>query len=154
MCVRTSSRELFMILVVDDEPRNRFVVADMLKRQGDEVIQASDAFEALQVFSRLRPDVVITDLKMPELDGADLALQIHANWPGTGVILTSGYFTGKAQKVISAPWADFIYKPVDKEFLRAKIQRLRLRLVERQNNSAPHLEMPALALRGLSIVRG
>jgi CheY-like chemotaxis protein len=117
-----------MILVVDDEPRNRFVLAGMLRRQGYEVVQAADAFEALKAFLRLRPDVVITDLRMPDMDGADLALQIHANWPGTGVILTSGYFTGKAQKVISAAWADFIYKPIDKELLQAKIHRLQLRL--------------------------
>jgi CheY-like chemotaxis protein len=119
-----------MILVVDDDPRNRFVIAGILTRQGYEVAQASDAMEALKVLSRLRPDVVIADLRMPELDGADLALQIHANWPETAVILASGYFTGKAQKVISAAWADFIYKPVDKELLLAKIQRLRLRLAD------------------------
>ncbi len=114
-----------MILVVDDEPRNRFVLADGLKRQGYEVAQASDGMEALNVFSRLPPDVVITDLRMPELDGADLAIQIYANWPGTAVILTSGYFTDKAQKVISAGLADFIYKPVDQGMLLAKIQLLR-----------------------------
>jgi CheY-like chemotaxis protein len=117
-----------MILVVDDDLRNRFVIADMLKRQGYEVAQASNALEALKAFSRLRPDVVITDLRMPEIDGADLALQIHANWPGIGVILASGYFTGKVQKIISAAWADFIYKPIEKELLLAKIQRLQLRL--------------------------
>ena len=126
-----------MILVVDDEPRNRFLLADILKRQGYKVAQASDALEATKVFSRLRPDVVITDLRMPEIDGADLALQIHANWPGTGVILTSGYFTGKAQKVISAEWADFIYKPIDQELLLAKIPRLQLRLVAQKNSIRP-----------------
>ena len=73
---------------------------------------------------------------MPEIDGADLALQIHANWPGTGVILASGYFTGKAQKVISAGWADFIYKPIEQELLLAKIQRLQLRLAAQKTQSA------------------
>jgi CheY-like chemotaxis protein len=125
-----------MILVVDDDLRNRFVIADMLKRQGYEVAQASNALEALKAFSRLRPDVVITDLRMPEIDGADLALQIHANWPGIAVILASGYFTGKAQKIISAAWADFIYKPIEKELLLAKIQRLQLRLAALKTQSA------------------
>ena len=136
-----------MILVVDDDPRNRFVIADMLKRQGYEVAQASNALEALKAFSRLRPDVVITDLRMPEIDGADLALQIHANWPGIAVILASGYFTDKAQKIISAAWADFIYKPIEKESLLAKIQRLQLRLKtpSARNVSEGEIMMPALA---------
>jgi len=134
---RSNCEGFFVILVVDDEPRNRFLLANILKRQGYEVAQASDALEASKVFSRLRPDVVITDLRMPEIDGADLALQIHANWPGTGVILTSGYFTGKAQKVISAEWADFIYKPIDQELLLAKIPRLQLRLVAQKNSIRP-----------------
>jgi c-di-GMP phosphodiesterase len=128
-----------MILVVDDEPRTRFVIAGMLKRHGYEVAQASDALEALKVISTVQPDVVITDLRMPEIDGADLALQVHANWPGTGVIVMSGYFTGKAQKVISAAWADFIYKPIDKELLLAKIQRLRLYLSALKTQPTPHV---------------
>ena len=117
-----------IILVVDDEPRNRFVLAATLKGHGYEVAQAASGWEALKICARLRPDVVITDLRMPELDGADLASQIHATWPETAVILTSGYFTDKAQKVISAGLADFIYKPIEQDLLLAKIQRLLLRL--------------------------
>ena len=117
-----------MILVVDDDPRNRFILAGILKPRGYEVTQASDGLEALKTFSRLPPDVVITDLRMPNLDGADLAVQIHTNWPMSGVILTSGYFTDKAQKVISAGLADFIYKPIERSLLLTKIQRLELRL--------------------------
>ena len=114
-----------MIIVVDDEPRNRFVLAGILKCQGYEVIQASDGMEALKLLSKLQTEVVITDLRMPELDGADLAIQIHVNWPDTAVILTSGYFTDKAQKVISAGLAAFIYKPIEQSLLLAKIQGLR-----------------------------
>jgi CheY-like chemotaxis protein len=114
-----------MIIVVDDEPRNRFVLAGILKCRGYEVIQASDGFEALKLLSKLQTEVVITDLRMPELDGADLAIQIHVNWPDTAVILTSGYFTDKAQKVISAGLAAFIYKPIEQCLLLAKIQGLR-----------------------------
>ena len=127
-----------MILVVDDEPRNRFFLAAMLKRHGYEVAQAGSGSDALKICPKTRPDVVITDLNMPELDGADLTRQIHANWPETSVILTSGYFTDKAQKVISAGLADFIYKPIELDLLLTKIKRLLLRLGARKIQSTTH----------------
>jgi DNA-binding NtrC family response regulator len=128
-----------MILVVDDEPRTRFLLAAILKQQGYEVAQASDGLQALRVFSRSPPDVVIADLRMPELDGTDLAIQIHANWPKTGVILTSGYFTDKAQRIMSAGLADFIYKPIDQALLLVKIKRLPFRLPALKAQSASHV---------------
>src|SRR5262245_13026487 len=117
-----------MILVVDDEPLNRFLIATILRRQGYQVLEAADALTALELVSKWRFDLVVTDLKMPNSDGADLALQIHANWPQTGVILTSGYFSHKAQKVISAGLADFIYKPIERDLLISKIQNAVSRL--------------------------
>jgi CheY-like chemotaxis protein len=137
--LRLKGKVFKVILVVDDELRSRFMLVEILRRHGYEVVQASDGMEALTLFSRLPlPDVVITDLRMPGLDGADLALRIHAGWPGTGVILTSGYFTDKAQKVISAGLADFIYKPIEKNLLLAKIQRLLLRLGADKVESTTH----------------
>jgi CheY-like chemotaxis protein len=63
-----------MILVVDDELLIRFAIGRILKRQGYDVIEAVDGLEALAVVSQRRVDLVITDLEMPKLDGADLAL--------------------------------------------------------------------------------
>ena len=111
-----------MILIVDDESLIRFAIRRILKGQGYDVIEAGDGLEALELVSRWRSDLVITDLRMPNLDGADLALQIHASWPGTAVILTSEYFSQKAQKVISAGLAGFIYKPIEQDVLIAKMQ--------------------------------
>jgi CheY-like chemotaxis protein len=63
-----------MILVVDDELLIRFAIGRILKRQGYDVIEAVDGLEALAVVLQRRVDLVITDLEMPKLDGADLAL--------------------------------------------------------------------------------
>jgi YesN/AraC family two-component response regulator len=117
-----------MILVVDDEPLIRFGIGRILKRHGYEVIEAADGPEALELLLKWRFDLVITDVRMPNVDGADLALQIHANWPETGVILSSGYFSDKAQKIISAGLAGFIYKPIEADLLIAKVQRAALSL--------------------------
>ena len=123
-----------MILVVDDEPLIRFAIGRILKRQGYDVIEAADGLEALAVASQRRVDLVITDLEMPNLDGADLALQIHGNWPETAVILSSGYFPEKAQKVLSAGLANFIYKPIEPDVLIAKVQSLTSRVSAQKNS--------------------
>jgi YesN/AraC family two-component response regulator len=126
-----------MILVVDDELLIRFAIGRILKRQGYDVIEAVDGLEALAVVSQRRVDLVITDLEMPKLDGADLALQIHANWPETAVILSSGYFPERAQKVLSAGLANFIYKPIERDVLIAKVQRVTARVSAQKIPASP-----------------
>ena len=117
-----------MILVVDDEPLTRFLIGSILKRHGYHVIEAANGLEAQELVSKWRFDLVITDLNMPKMDGVELALQINAKWPETAVILTSGYFSQKAQKLISAGLAGFIYKPIERDVLIAKVQRAASRL--------------------------
>ena len=113
-----------MILVVDDEPLARLAIGRILGRQGYEVMEAADGWEALDFLSNWRFDLVLTDVRMPNLDGADLAAQIHINWPETPVILMSGYITEKVRKLISEGSTQFLQKPIDRNVLIANIQRL------------------------------
>src|SRR5690349_11182626 len=64
------------VLVVDDAPENRALVAAVLGWKGYELLEANDGVEALEVIERHRPDLVITDLLMPRMDGFELARQI------------------------------------------------------------------------------
>ncbi|ALF52140.1 histidine kinase [Nostoc piscinale CENA21] len=66
------------ILVVDDEVDSREVVAFMLKECGAEVIAVASATEALSAFNQLRPDVVVFDIGMPDVDGYTLMRQIRS----------------------------------------------------------------------------
>jgi two-component system cell cycle sensor histidine kinase/response regulator CckA len=80
------------VLVVEDEPAVRAVVVRSLERGGFRVLQASDAAVALQVADREgRPDLVLTDLMMPGIGGAELARRLKARWPGLPVLFMSGY---------------------------------------------------------------
>jgi CheY-like chemotaxis protein len=80
------------VLVVEDEPAVRAVVVRSLERGGFRVLQASDAAAALQVADREgRPDLVLTDLMMPGIGGAELARRLKARWPGLPVLFMSGY---------------------------------------------------------------
>jgi two-component system cell cycle sensor histidine kinase/response regulator CckA len=80
------------VLVIEDEPAVRAVVVRSLERGGFRVLQASDAAVALQVADREgRPDLVLTDLMMPGMGGAELARRLKARWPGLPVLFMSGY---------------------------------------------------------------
>lgn len=80
------------VLVVDDEPLLRIFNVDILSDAGFDVLEASDADEALRVLSCTRDiRVVFTDVDMPgPTDGFALANQIEAQWPEIGVLVTSG----------------------------------------------------------------
>jgi CheY-like chemotaxis protein len=66
------------ILVVDDEPNARTALAELLRDDGFVVETAADAFKALGKAAEFTPDVVLTDLKMPGMDGLELMRKLRA----------------------------------------------------------------------------
>lgn len=83
------------ILVVDDEPHTRTFICDGLSALGisDDALGVSTADEALAEISRHVPDLVITDVRMPGLNGLDLARYLRQTYPETKVIVITGYST-------------------------------------------------------------
>jgi CheY-like chemotaxis protein len=69
------------ILVADDEKIKRVTLARDLETQGHEVVTAGDGVEALQRLAEGRFDVIVTDLKMPKLDGIELPADQHDHFP-------------------------------------------------------------------------
>lgn len=87
----------FLVLVVDDETSIREVTSAMLTEKGYEVLTAGDGQQALELLSQFRPDLVITDLRMPRLSGYELLGIIRERFPGLPVIVISGEFSGDEQ---------------------------------------------------------
>jgi PAS domain S-box-containing protein len=80
------------VLLVEDEPAVRAIAARSLRRGGFRVHAASDGAAALELVERHGlPDLVLTDLMMPGMGGAELARRLHERWPALPILFMSGY---------------------------------------------------------------
>jgi two-component system response regulator PilR (NtrC family) len=100
------------LLLVDDEEALRSVVAERLAEEGFEVTQAPDGEAALKALNKFAFDVIISDLRLPGVDGRHVIDEAITRYPGIVAIVVTGYGTVKdAVEVIKAGAADFIAKP-------------------------------------------
>jgi CheY-like chemotaxis protein len=84
----------YRILFVDDEERLRELAKAILELQGYEVLCAKDGFEGLAALKESLPDLIISDLQMPKMDGFEFLSVIRQRFPQLPVIVISGEFTG------------------------------------------------------------
>src|SRR5258708_32897720 len=103
------------ILVVDDEVNARTALAELLREEGFEVETAADAFKALGKYETFAPHVVVTDLKMPGMDGIELVKKVRAmEEPSAAVIVMTAF--GAVQTAVDAMRAganDYLTKPLN-----------------------------------------
>jgi CheY-like chemotaxis protein len=78
------------ILVIDDDAHVRLTISCMLQGLGYEIAQAADGNEGVRAFARLRPDVVITDILMPEKEGIETILELRNASKSVRIIAISG----------------------------------------------------------------
>jgi len=120
--------DLFRILVVDDEATQRELVCGYLKKQGFEVLAASSAERALELFRQEPVELILTDQRMPNLSGLELLKAAQAINPETNVIMMTAYGNIEtAVEAMKAGAADYLTKPLHLEELLQKIQRIRER---------------------------
>ena len=84
----------YRILIVDDEPTLRMVGKMLLEAQGYEVQCAEDGFEGLAALRQSLPDIIISDLRMPNMNGFEFLSVVRRRFPTIPVIAISGEFTG------------------------------------------------------------
>jgi CheY-like chemotaxis protein len=78
------------ILVIDDDAFSRAAVQVLLEDEGYQVSCAVNGRDGLAIFRRLRPDLVVTDLIMPEMEGIETIRTLRSEWPGGSIIAMSG----------------------------------------------------------------
>ena len=111
------------VLVVDDEPGMRQVLAAILENAGYATSRAAHGREALELVRAQDPDLVITDLRMPELSGDELLTEMRASFPEIPVIVLTAHGTiDLAVEAMRRGAHDFLTKPFDKERVLATVQ--------------------------------
>jgi len=114
--------ELPSILFVEDESEVRYELKRFLQRYSSEVITASDGKEGLSLFKSHIPDIVISDIKMPKMNGIDMAKQIKKHSPEQTIIFTTAHSDNSYfLEAIEMQVDGYILKPVDLGLLKRKI---------------------------------
>jgi two-component system NtrC family response regulator/two-component system response regulator HydG len=119
--VRTKGR----IVVIDDEVNAAAALEKLLQEDGYEVSAANDARTGLSLLERTDPDIVLTDLRMPGMDGLELLAKLKQIRPETMVILMTAYGTVKtAVRAMKLGAEDYLAKPIDFEELEVILQKV------------------------------
>lgn len=125
------------ILVVDDDDITADLIESILSAAGHEVRTASDGGEGLAVFDRFAPDVVITDIQMPRMNGIDLLAAIRKLNSETIVIVATAYGSEEyALKALRARANNYLKKPVDPAQLLTMIRQYALATEARHKERA------------------
>ena len=113
------------VLVVDDEVNARTALAELLTDEGFEVETAADAFKALGKVDTFAPDVVVTDLKMPGMDGIELVQRLRAlDDPPAVVVMTAFGAVQSAVEAMRAGASEYLTKPINLDELLVSLARV------------------------------
>jgi two-component system chemotaxis response regulator CheY len=114
------------IVVVDDSDFSRSMIINMLKEAEYNVVgEANSAETALQIIASKKPNVVITDIVMPEVSGIELTEKVTKNFEGIAVIVISSLSQEHiVLDAIGAGASDFIPKPIQKQQLIDSLEKI------------------------------
>ena len=106
------------VLVVDDEPEVRQVLIEFLSGRGYDVIPATRGAEAVAIVESDKPDLVLLDVAMPDMDGVETLKRINAIAPDLAVIMvTANADIGVTSKLLALGAVDYVPKPFDLDYL-------------------------------------
>src|SRR5277367_3659646 len=112
------------ILIVDDEANARAALSEILRDEGYATETAADGFKALGKLEEFGPDVILTDLKMPGLDGIAFMEKAKAASPGAVFVVMTAFGTiSSAVDAIKKGAENYLLKPLDPEALGAVVER-------------------------------
>jgi DNA-binding NtrC family response regulator len=112
------------LLIVDDEKRFLQTTSNLISRQRDDfkLFTAEGGSQCFEIMEENSIDVVILDVKMPEMNGIDVLRKIKANWPLTEVIMLTGHSTtDSAVEGMKLGAFDYLLKPCDITLLVEKV---------------------------------
>jgi len=111
------------VLIVDDNVALAENIAELLQLEGHQTTVAASAEEALSIFFEHDPDVVVTDYRLPGLNGAEVVRRFRGKWVHVRTVVISAYSDEEVQSAASAAGASFFPKPIDFGRLLALVGR-------------------------------
>jgi CheY-like chemotaxis protein len=127
-----------VVLIAEDDEDIALILTRLLKRAGNTVLRAPDGAAALDLAVQHRPDVLLTDLGMPRMDGLDLtrAIRSHPDLAGMPIAMLSGHLRPGDTGPVAAGVCAVMLKPCPNDRLRAVIQDLADRGVHDHDGAA------------------
>ena len=121
-------------LIVDDEPGIRQVASRFIQQWGFQVVTARDGREAIDLLQNRRIDVVMVDLRMPDVDGLGVLSAIRDSAPDTRAILMTGHTTEETRlEAVKLGALDYLPKPLDWRYLEQRFASIRGEIERRQS---------------------
>jgi two-component system, cell cycle response regulator DivK len=114
------------ILLIEDNPENRYLVTFLLQQRGHEVIAAESGPLGLELAARIRPDLILLDIQLPGMDGHAVArsLKRHPDLKHIPVVAVTSYaMVGDREKCLAAGAEGYIEKPINPDSFVSEVER-------------------------------
>lgn len=119
-----SSLEGIKVLLAEDNPINMIVAKRFLQKWNIGIIEADNGVKAVELFYKHNPDLLLIDLEMPEMDGAQAVAEIRKTHPYTPIIaFTAATYENIQEDLLSKGFNDYVPKPFKPEELHRKIMQ-------------------------------
>jgi len=114
------------ILVIEDDETNMYLIGFILRKNGYEVIEARTGEEGVELVIREKPDLVLMDIQLPDIDGLEATKRIReseADGKIPIIALTSYAMTGDREKALAAGCTGYIEKPINPDTFIGEIEK-------------------------------
>jgi CheY-like chemotaxis protein len=113
------------VLVIEDNEQNLYLTTFILEKHGYEVIQAREGSEGTRLASQVKPDLILLDIQLPEMDGYAVAQALRSNPALDGVpivAVTSYAMVGDRERILAAGCTGYIEKPINPDTFVAQVE--------------------------------
>lgn len=114
-------------LIIEDHPDNMVLITRLLEKSGYRTLQATTGMEGFQMALQKRPDFIILDIQLPDMEGTEVLRKIRSMETGNSIpviAMTSYAMSGDRERLLSAGCDGYLEKPIDPDRVIAQIRQL------------------------------